>query len=319
MTRVKVVLAVAALLVAGVAPLLIRDSYYLHLLILAGINALLAMTFVILLRTGLVSLAIAAFWGIGAYASVVLTVKLGLSVWLAFPVSALMTGVVGLIIGYPLLKNAGFTFVMLTSVLGMLIVQVFGAIRYLGGFMGMTGVPAPDAFAIGGLRIGFVSKPEFYYLILAMVVLVMLVYWAFYRSWAGRAWLAIGLNPELAESIGVSVFWYRMLAFGVASATAGLAGSFYVHYMGSLEPTQFTMFKTIYVHVYAVLGGLGFVIAGPVVGSVIMTFVPEFLRVAREIEPIFTGIIFILVMLFLPNGVLSLLRLRRGAGSKERV
>jgi len=309
---VKVASTALALLVAVAIPLLLGESYYLHLLILAGINAMLAMTFVMLLRTGLISLAIAVFWGIGAYFSMVLTVKLGWSVWLALPAAALFSGGVGLIIGYPLSKNAGFTFVMLTAVLGMLIVQVFGAIPYLGGFMGVTGVPAPDSISIGNsLHVEFASKTSYYYLMLLVLVIVVFIYSAMYHSWAGRAWMAIGLSPSLAESIGASVFGYRMFAFGVASATAGLAGSFYVHYIGSLEPNQFSVFKTIYVHVYAVVGGLEFAIVGPIVGTLIMTFVPEFLRVAKEIEPIFTGCLFILVMLFLPDGVLSLLHLRR--------
>ena len=306
------------LIIAGLAPLLIGDTYYLHLLILAGINAMLALTFVILLRTGLISLAIAAFWGIGAYASAILTTKVGLSVWLAFPLSALLTGVVGVIIGFFLLKNAGFTFVMLTTILGMITVQLFGSVRSIGGFMGLTSVPKPSPIVIGSLiRWDFASKTHYYYLMLFILVLLILVYSALYHSWAGRAWLAIGLNPELATSIGVSIFWYRMLAFGVSTATAGLAGSFYVHYIGALEPTQFTMFKSMYVQAYAVLGGLGFAIVGPLLGSLIMTLAPEFLRVAKEAEPIFTGVIFILLMLFLPHGILSLFDPRGGGFGRQ--
>ena len=317
-TYVKFGGAVLALLIAGVAPLLIGDTYYLHLLILAGINAMLALTFVILLRTGLMSLAIAAFWGIGAYASAVLTVKFGLSVWLAFPLSALLAGIVGLIIGFFLLKNAGFTFVMLTSILGMLMVEIFGSTHTIGGFMGLTGVPAPGPIVIGSLvHWEFDTKTHYYYLMLFFIVLLVVIYSALYRSWAGRAWLAIGLNPELAKSIGVSVFWYRMLAWGVACATSGLAGSLYVHYIGALEPTQFSMFKSMYVQAYAVVGGLGFAIAGPLIGSLIMTFAPEFLRVTKELEPIFTGAIFILVMLFLPHGLLHLLGLPGGSFGRQ--
>ena len=83
-------------------------------------------------------------------------------------------------------------------------------------------------------------------------------------------------------------------------------GSFYAHYYGAIVPATFGPFKTIYVHVYAILGGIGFPILGPAIGSLILTFVPEFLRVTEGVEPIFTGILIILLILFLPNGLLGL-------------
>jgi branched-chain amino acid transport system permease protein len=153
-------------------------------------------------------------------------------------------------------------------------------------------------------------------MILIFVTLVIAVFSAFYAAWTGRAWMAIGLNRRLAESLGVNVFRYRLLAFVVASATAALAGSFYAHYIGAVIPDTFGIFKTIYVHVYAIFGGIGFAILGPVVGSFVMTFVPELLRVTKTIEPIITGAILILTILLLPKGVLSLWTLRRSASCR---
>ena len=153
---------------------------------------------------------------------------------------------------------------------------------------------------------------------LFLALLTVLVLVAFYSSWAGRAWRSIGLSAHLAESLGMSIFNYRMLAFILASMIAGLMGGFYAHYYGALVPGSFGPFKTIYVHVYAILGGISFPILGPVIGSLIMTFVPEFLRITEGVEPIFTGILIILLVLFLPDGLLGLTRFwRRGKASEN--
>ena len=306
--------AVIVCAVALALPSLLGDSYYLHLLILAGMNAVLAMTFVMLLRTGLVSLAIAAFMGIGATTTAALTVKLGWSFWAALPASVVATALIALIVGYPLLKNAGFTFVLLTAVLGMLIPQIFGSVDYLGGFSGLQGVPAPDPISIGSLTVTFGSKSSYYYLLLALFAIVTFVFWRLYKARTGRAWMTIGLNPPLAESTGVDVFRYRLLAFVIASAAAGLMGCFYASYIGSVVPTQFTVFKTIYIHIYAIMGGIPFALLGPFVGAAFLTWVPEFLRGVPYLEPIIMGVLFILLILFLPDGLLSLVRRQEGEG-----
>ena len=122
--------------------------------------------------------------------------------------------------------------------------------------------------------------------------------------------MAIGLNPHLAASIGVNVFRYRLVAFVIASTAAGLEGGFYAHYIGSINPNAFNIFKTINIHIYAILGGISFPFLGPIIGTLIMTFVPEILRIAKEIEPMLTGALLILLIIFLPGGILSLLDLR---------
>ncbi len=301
-----IVLILSAVLLAFV-PLVVESPYYMHLLIMSGINAILAMTFVLMLRTGLISLAIAGFLGIGSYASTLLVMRLKLSFWLALPASAIITGILALGIGFLLVRNAGFSFLILTAVIGMLIVELFGNIKLLGGYQGIESIPPPDPIPIPFFPpIEFASKVPFYYFMLFLLLLVVLAFSAFFRAWTGRAWMAIGLNPRLAESLGINVFRYRLLAFVVGSATAGLIGSFYAHYIESILPGSFGIFRTIHVHIYAILGGVDSAILGPVIGSFIMTFVPELLRITREIEPILTGLLVIFLILFLPRGLLSL-------------
>ena len=142
----KYLIAGLLVVVFALIPLVVRSPYYLHLLIMAGLNTILAMTFVLMLRTGLISLAIAAFWGMGAYASTLFVVKLNLSFWLSLPASTVLVGIIALGIGFVFVRNAGFGFLMLTAVLGMLIVVVFGNIPLLGGYAGI------DADRNGPLR-----------------------------------------------------------------------------------------------------------------------------------------------------------------------
>jgi len=281
---------------------------------MVGINDVLAMTFIFLLRTGLITLAIAGFWGIGAYASTLLAMRLDLSFWLALPASTIITGIIAFFVGYLLVRNPGFAFIIITLAFGMAIVQVFGTFDVFGGYVGIVNIPRPEPIPIpflAPIEFSRVSKTAYYYLMLFLVLLVVLAFSAFYTSWAGRAWRAIGLSPHLAESLGVNLFRYRLVAFVIASAAAGLMGSFYAHYMESLVPNAFNVFKTIYAHIYAILGGIGFAISGPVIGALIMTIVPELLRVAEQWERIFTGLLLILLVLFLPNGLLGLLSLRQ--------
>jgi branched-chain amino acid transport system permease protein len=291
----------------GFIPLLVSSPYYIHLIIITGMNAVLAMTFLMMLRTGLISLAIAAFWGIGAYASSTLVMKLGLSFWLSLPCAAIIAGFLSWAIGFLVVRNPGFGFLILTAVIGMIIGLVFGNIKWLGGFTGFEYIPRPDTIDFPFLTpIHFTSKIPYFYLMLFIFFLVFLAFQALYSSSTGKAWMAIGLNPRLAESVGVNVFRYRLVAFVIASTVAGLEGSFYAHYICSINPNAFNIFKTINVHIYAILGGISFPFLGPIIGTFIMTFVPETLRIAKEIEPILTGALLILLIIFLPGGILSL-------------
>ena len=139
------------------------------------------------------------------------------------------------------------------------------------------------------------------------------------RTKMGIAFKAIAQNMEAARTSGINPVFYRIANFTTSCTLAGFLGGFYAHYYGALAPGSFGPFKTIYVHVYAILGGISFPILGPVIGSLIMTFVPEFLRITEGVEPIITGILIILLVMFLPNGLLGLSRYwRRGEKASQQ-
>jgi branched-chain amino acid transport system permease protein len=290
-------------------PLFVKSPYYLDLFIVVMVNAVLGMMFIMTLRTGLINMGVIPFWGVGAYVSAILSTKLSMNVWLCLPVSALLTGILASGVGFVLVGSgsSGLSFVILSSVIGMLFTVLVGNTSYLGAWNGIPNIPPPSPINIPFLHpIEFVSKVQFFYLGLFIFLIIILISNAFYSASTGRAWSAIGISPRLAESIGVNLFRYKMLAFILSSALCGLIGSFYAHYESYVIPDSFSMWQNIYVQIYAILGGIGYATLGPFVGAAVMTFFPEFIRMAREVAPIFTGILLILLILFLPEGLLGL-------------
>ncbi|HJX03773.1 MAG TPA: branched-chain amino acid ABC transporter permease [Dehalococcoidia bacterium] len=296
------------IILLALVPVFIKSPYYLDLFTILLVNVMIAMTFVMMLRAGLISLGLATFWGVGAYVSALLVMKVGMSFWLSLPLTAIITAAVALLLGLLLVKSGGFTFLILTAVLGMLFVVVVNNIDYVGGATGISNIPPPNSINLPFLpAIEFTSKPALFYLALFIFVIVLLIVKAFYAAWTGRAWTSIGFNPRLASSLGISVYKHQLLCFTVASAIGGLLGSFYAHYQGFIVPVTFSFFVTIYAQIHAILGGFGYVVMGPLVGAAIMKFVPEFLRIAENISPIIVGTLLIVLILFLPRGILGLL------------
>ncbi len=286
--------------------MVVTNPYQVNLLVFVGINAVLAMSFVLVLRTGLVSMRVAAFWGMGAYSSTWMAMSLQWPVWLSMPAATLIAGVVGLAFGALVIRNPGFGFVIMTMIFGMLFVAVVGATEALGGYRGILRVPGPEPIGLPFLPpIVFGSPRSLYYLMLLIALFWVAVYSAMYESWTGRAWTAIELDSRLAASLGIDVYRYRVLAFVVAGLTVGMMGAFYAHYQNLLLPGTFDIFKTVNVQVYAILGGIQFPLLGPLVGAMVMVFFPECMRVAREVEPVITGLLLILLIVFLPSGLLS--------------
>jgi branched-chain amino acid transport system permease protein len=308
------------IILAGVGiPRLFPSPYYLDLFVVLVVNAVLAMAFVLQLRTGLINLGLAAFWGFGGYVSALLAMRLGLSVWLSMPLSMLISALLALVCGFILIGSgsSGFTFVILSAVIGMLFTPVVGSISSIGGYSGLSKIPRPEAIELPGLpALTFDSKANMFYLALFLLFIIIFVLRAFYAAWTGRAWSAIALNSRLAESVGVNLFRYKMLSFVVGSAVVGLVGSFYAHYTTFLSPNTFGIWQNINLQIFAILGGIGYPIAGPLLGSAVMTLLTESMRSVKTLAPAVQGAVLILLILFLPNGLLGLLRWRSAA--KER-
>jgi branched-chain amino acid transport system permease protein len=306
----KLLSIVLAIIILALVPVFISSPYYLDLFITAISSAILAMTFITCLRVGLINLSTAAFWGIGAYTTAILVVNFHFSFWVSLPISGLLAGIIGWGLSYILIgkRTSAFSFVMLSSVLGTLFPLAVGNIEYLGGFNGIANIPEPETIKIFSLAtIEFNSRIPYFYLILIIAVIIILALASCYSNWAGRSWTSIGLDARLAESIGINSFRFRMFAFVLSSVIAGLIGSFYATYQGFIINTSFGMWKTIFVQIYAILGGVSYAILGPIVGSALMTVFIELLRPIDVISPIVIGAILMLLIVFLPQGILGLL------------
>lgn len=315
---IRPLLLAVFLLVLVLLPLRVHNQYYLNVLIQVMINAVLAMSFLVVLNTGLINVSMAAFWGIGAYATALLETKAGLSFWTALPVSVAMGALLALILGLLVVRFVGFGFVILTLVIASIAPLVFGTFSFFGQYVGIINIPVPTPIPLpGGHKIEFTSNEPYYYLLLVLALIVVLVLWAFYSAWTGRAWKALGLSSQLAQSVAINPRRYRLLAWVIGSTVAVLVGSFYAAYSTAIAPDTFGPFKSIYVQFYAILGGTGFLLLGPVVGALVLTVIPEMLRFTHGNEPIITGVIIILLIIFLPSGIVGSVvaaagRLKRG-------
>ena len=305
----RFIIAIALVAIFTLLPLIIKSPYILHLLIMMLVTVILGMAFSMLISTGLVSLGITSFYALGAYACASMVMKLGLSFWFALPLGTLITAVIALGIGSILCRNAGVAFVVLSLMLNSVIIQLFGQIDALGGWRGIYDIPRPDPLPLPfHAPINFVGKVPNYYLVLFLLGIVVLVFYGLYRSRIGRVWMQIRQSPHLAQAIGINIYRYRLLAFVVASSATAMVGGFFAHYFQSIEPEQFGGWASILVQLYPILGGVNFYVGGPIVGAAFMAFVPEFMRIADEIEPIITGVLIVLVILFLPGGILGSLQ-----------
>ena len=301
----------AALAVVAAAPYLVWNPYHLHTLIMAGIFAVLALSLNLLLGyTGQLSLGHAAFFGIGAYATALLTVKLEWSPWLGLGAAIAVPGLAGWVIGRLALKIRGAYFVLLTiSFAGVISLVSVNWMELTNGPLGLPGVP-PIEIAVPGLTaLSLRSKRAYYYLVLVAVIVCYCTCLALVRSRVGRALIALRENETLAQSIGVDGTHYLVLAAVVSAAMAGLGGGLYAHYVRFVSPEVFLFTYTVTMVIMVVAGGKG-TLAGPVVGAVIFTAQPEVLRALTswQWQMLLYGILLVLVLFFMPQGIVPAVR-----------
>jgi branched-chain amino acid transport system permease protein len=304
--------AVALGVVAAVtAPLWVANPYHLHVLIMAGIFTILALSLNLLLGyTGQLSLGHAAFFGIGAYTSALLSLPpLEWSFWLALPAAALAAGLAGWAIGRLALKLRGAYFVLVTiSFAGVISLVSINWMQLTNGPLGLPGVP-PPTLGPWTLR----TKTTYWYLVLAAVAVAYLICRRLIYSRIGRAFVALRENEPLAESVGIDGTRYLVLAAVVSAAMAGVGGSLYAHYTRFVSPEVFLFSYTVTMVIMVIAGGQG-TLAGPMVGALLFTALPEALReaVAWQWQMLAYGFVLILCVFFLPRGIVPSLLAAHG-------
>ena len=287
-------------------PLLAGEGYITHLVILMLISSILATSLNMLMGfSGLVSMAHAAFFGIGGYASGILTARHGMSFWLALPLAVVVTAVVALGIGLPSFRTRGIYYIIVTIAFQLIASEVFDNWSSMtGGGLGLKGIPRPSG-AIFSTRIGY------YYLTLAVALGIHLLIVRVLRSPLGRALSAIRDNETKALMMGVSPLRYKLFAFVFASAMAGAAGSLYVHYLEFAHPDFFSFPISVDLFLTVMLGGAG-TMYGPLFGVLVLEIIREVLHEFVALRLLLFGLLLIGLILFLPEGVvLPVVRLFR--------
>lgn len=292
---------------ALLAPNLITVPYFLHLMILALIWVVIAQGQNLIQGfTGYVSIASAGFMGVGAYASTLLCLRLGVSVWTAMLCAPFITAFIALFVGYPSLRVKGHYFAIVTLAYNLVIFIILNNFSSLtGGEGGLTNVPRPEGFRLDGFTISFDSRQSYYYLVLFAAIFSTLICALVLRSRVGQVLLAIRQNETLAQAVGIETWHYKLFAFVLSAAFAGLAGALYAHFIGFLNPEPFGVDQSLNAILAVILGGSG-TLSGPVVGAFLVVALPEYLRVADTLRLVVYGALLIVTTIYMPKGVVPI-------------
>lgn len=277
--------------------------------VLLVFNLLLVASYRLLTLTGEWSLGHVVIMGVGAYASALLSKRIGVPVPIAMVLGALTAALLAFILSFPLFRMKGFYFLIGSFAAGEIMRLVWK--RFTDPFGGPTGlklIPGFPEVDLGFAKIDFSEPVAYFYLSCAVVGVSLFLLYRIERSRIGLTFHAIHWQDKLAESVGVNAFRYRTLAFVIASGFAGLAGALYAHYVGTINPARFDIEEMVYVLIWAIVGGTA-TFYGPILGVLTLTILNEVILRGLgvdEMRPMFYGAILIAAVLFLPKGLESL-------------
>jgi branched-chain amino acid transport system permease protein len=293
------------------------NPYYLQIGCFVLINIILALSVYVPLSTGQLSLASAGFMGLGAYTSALLTIHFELPILIGIIAGTLMAGLFGIIIGLPTLRLQGVYLAIVTLGFGEVIRVVFVNWESLtNGSVGISGIPHIGREILKTLKeFGFnpqnmgLQNNQFIFLSIFLLLLVISIFlvWFFRRqnrSRVGRAYAAINLDEKAAESMGINITYYKVLAFTQGALLAGFAGSLYAHVLAYISPADFSYHRAVDILVFTIFGGSE-VIWGPVFGAIFLTFLPEVLRFISEYRYMIYGLMIIILMAVRPQGLID--------------
>lgn len=281
------------------------SAYLISLLSLIGIMVILALSLNFIAGfCGQISLGHAAFYGIGAYATALLTIG-GVPLLLALPGAAAIAGAIGVVVGLTSLRVRHDFLAITTMAVGFLFLGVVRKSQLLGGELGISGIPASGLGPVGDAA-----------LVLACALLTVALSLYLGRNWTGFAFKSVAADEAAARAVGINVAGYKLLAFGIGTALAGLAGGLYANFARFIVPDTFGFAVSISVLAMVVVGGIGST-WGVVAGAVLLTVFPEMFRFLGDYRLLVFGALLVAVMLFNPGGLAGLVRaaLRRGAAS----
>ncbi len=290
-------------------------SNYLEVMIFAGIFCLVTIGLSLLMGyAGQISLGHAAFLGIGAYSSGIITAKFGLSPWIGIAAGIAISSCIAVVVGIPSLKLKGHYLAMATLGFGEIVFIVFNEeVNLTGGPSGFADIPY---LHVGSFE--FSSELTYYILVWAVVLMGLFFALNLIHSRVGRAWRAIHGNEMAAEAMGVPTSRYKLKIFVLSSIYASVAGSLYTHYICFLNPSSFDLFWSIKFVMMVIVGGMSSV-WGAIIGTILLTYLGnEWLSAFKHFDVLVYGIILLLITMFLPGGIVSLPRILRSKRTNSR-
>lgn len=283
-----------------------HQLFWVHILSFIFVNIILCLSLRLMLLLGLLNLSIVSFMAIGAYASAVISTTLEVSFWLTMPMSGLICAILSLFLGFPLLRLKGAYFFIGTVCIAM-VVRVFFGNFFVDTFQGIPGFTpiAKPHISLAGLNVNFYSKISMYYLAFCIMFIILFIVYMFEGSKYGRTWTAIAQSEDLAQSLGVNIFRYKLLNFAISSFFCGIAGAVYATMNNIITPHDFELHYTFLIILFCVVGGLGS-FWGPILGAIFMGILSEFMRTLGQWEVLTYGVILVVALLFMPKGFVGL-------------
>ena len=308
----KTVLLLAAVFAV---PFLDRNPYHLDVLVSAGIFMMLALGLqVIVGYAGILNLGYAALFAVGAYTYALLNLHLGVPFWAGLPLAGLAAGAFGVLLACPALRLGGDYLAIVTLGTGEIVrIALNNLDAITGGPNGLLGIAHPS---LARYDFGVRSAP-YYFLVYALVAMLALALGRVERSRLGRAWMALREDELAAACMGVNPAWAKLSAFAIGGFVAGLAGCVFAAKQATVSPDSFDFIVSVMVLAMVVLGGLGN-LAGAILGALILSLLPEFLRGFDIYRMLLFGLSMILIMLFRPQGLLGEARRAEALRPKRR-
>jgi len=288
------------------APLIWSDPHFHHLMVLAGIYAILALGLSLFMGyAGQISLGHAAFFGIGAYTTAILTAHHGFPPFVALWASTLSASAIAYLIGRSILKLKGYFLALATLGFGeIFLVMVRESTDLTGGVIGIFGIPW---FSVIGFSFDTYLKQ--YYLTWGVLTGLFIFSKNLVRSKVGRALLAVAASEDAASSVGINVPRVKLEIFVLGAAFAGLAGSLFACVMSTANPEAFSLGFTVLIVMMVILGGMGN-IYGPIAGAILLTWLMDFLSRYQEYSLPIYSVLLILLLIFFPDGIGTRLNVR---------
>lgn len=289
--------------VAILFPLMDRNAYHVDVLVNAGIFMILALGLnVIVGYAGMLNLGYAALFAIGAYTYGILNTTIGVPFWPGLVAAGFVTAGAGMLLAFPALRLGGDYLAIVTLGSGEIVRIVLNNLdSWTGGPNGLLGIDHPTLPF--GYDFGVESFP-YYYLVLAILAVLIVGLRRAERSRLGRAWMALREDELAAGAMGINLVWTKLSAFGIGGFIAGLAGSVFAAKQGTVSPDSFDFVVSVMVLAMVVLGGLGN-IRGVLIGALALSLLPEFLRSFEIYRMLIFGAAMIGMMLFRPQGILG--------------